>query len=40
VTIALNNAGWQALNVAGGMQGWEAAGRPMTSESDSPPFVA
>jgi rhodanese-related sulfurtransferase len=40
VTIALNNAGWQALNVAGGMQRWEAAGRPMMSESDSPPFVA
>lgn len=40
VTIALNNAGWQALNVAGGMQSWEAAGRPMMSESDSPPFVA
>jgi rhodanese-related sulfurtransferase len=37
---ALNSAGWQAINVADGMQGWESAGRPMTSESGAPPFVA
>ena len=37
---ALNSAGWQAINVADGMQGWESAGRPMTSESSAPPFVA
>jgi rhodanese-related sulfurtransferase len=37
---ALNAAGWQALNVADGMQGWESAGREMASESGAPPFVA
>ena len=36
---ALAGAGWQALNVSDGMIGWQAAGRPMTSES-GPPFVA
>jgi rhodanese-related sulfurtransferase len=37
---ALNSAGWQAINVADGMQGWESAGLPMTSESGAEPFVA
>ena len=37
---ALNGAGWQAVNVAGGMQGWAAAGRPMVSDSGAAPFVA
>ncbi len=37
---ALNAAGWQALNVADGMHGWESAGRAMISESGAPPFVA
>jgi rhodanese-related sulfurtransferase len=37
---ALNGAGWQAFNVAGGMQDWAAAGRPMVSESGADPFVA
>jgi rhodanese-related sulfurtransferase len=37
---ALNGAGWQAVNVAGGMQDWALAGRPMTSESGTPPTVA
>jgi rhodanese-related sulfurtransferase len=36
---ALAGAGWQASNVADGMIGWHAAGRPMTSESGQP-FVA
>ncbi len=36
---ALAGAGWEALNVADGMVGWRAAGRPMTSESGAP-FVA
>ena len=36
---ALAGAGWQAHNVADGMQGWQAAGRPMTSDSGQP-FVA
>jgi rhodanese-related sulfurtransferase len=37
---ALNNAGWQAVNVAGGMQDWAAAGLPMVSESGGQPRVA
>jgi rhodanese-related sulfurtransferase len=37
---ALAGAGWQAINVAGGMQDWAAAGRPMISESGSDPVVA
>ena len=36
---ALAGAGWQAHNVADGMHGWQAAGRPMTSDSGQP-FVA
>jgi rhodanese-related sulfurtransferase len=36
---ALVGAGWQAHNVADGMIGWNAAGRPMTSESGQP-YVA
>lgn len=40
VTQALNGAGWQAVNVAGGMQDWAAAGRPMTTDSGAEPFVA
>lgn len=37
---ALNGAGWQAVNVEGGMQHWAAAGRPMTADSGAEPFVA
>lgn len=37
---ALNLAGWQALNVGGGMQDWAAAGRTMIAESGAAPFVA
>jgi rhodanese-related sulfurtransferase len=37
---ALNGAGWQAINVAGGMQDWAAAGREMTTDSGAEPFVA
>jgi rhodanese-related sulfurtransferase len=37
---ALNAAGWQALNVAGGMQHWAAADRPMVTDSGAAPFVA
>jgi rhodanese-related sulfurtransferase len=40
VTQALNGAGWQAVNVAGGMQDWAAAGRPMITDSGATPFVA
>jgi rhodanese-related sulfurtransferase len=38
-TEALNASGWQALNVADGMLGWESAGREMASESGEAPFV-
>lgn len=37
---ALTGAGWQAINVAGGMRDWAAAGRPMVSESGAAPMVA
>jgi rhodanese-related sulfurtransferase len=37
---ALCGAGWQAINVTGGMQDWAAAGRPMVAESGAPPYVA
>ena len=37
---ALTGAGWQALNVTDGMQGWAAAGRPMITDSGAQPFVA
>jgi rhodanese-related sulfurtransferase len=39
-TEALAGAGWQAVNVGGGMQGWAAAGRPMITDSGADPFVA
>ena len=39
-TQALNGAGWRAVNVAGGMHEWEAAGRPMVSEAGTEPYVA
>jgi len=38
--LALNGAGWRAINVAGGMQDWAAAGLPMAADSGAPPFVA
>ncbi|HEY9388366.1 MAG TPA: rhodanese-like domain-containing protein [Mycobacteriales bacterium] len=31
--------GYDAVNVAGGMQSWVAAGRPMVSETGQPPVV-
>jgi rhodanese-related sulfurtransferase len=37
---ALAAAGWEAINVAGGMQDWAAVGRPMTTDSGTEPFVA
>jgi rhodanese-related sulfurtransferase len=39
-TEALNGAGWQAINVAGGMQDWAASGRPMVTDSGAEPYVA
>jgi rhodanese-related sulfurtransferase len=38
--FALSTSGWDVLNVAGGMQDWAAAGRPMTTDSGAEPFVA
>jgi len=35
----LQNQGWDAVNLAGGMLDWEAAGRPMVSETGHPPQV-
>jgi rhodanese-related sulfurtransferase len=37
---ALAAAGWETINVAGGMQDWAAAGRPMATDSGAEPFVA
>lgn len=37
---AFNDAGWTTANVEGGMHAWEAAGRPMVSETGTDPFVA
>jgi rhodanese-related sulfurtransferase len=39
VTAYLVQAGWEAVNVEGGMRAWAAAGRPMVAESDAPPQV-
>ena len=39
-TEALGQAGYPAVNVAGGMTAWSLAGKPMESETDGPPEVA
>ena len=39
VTAYLTQAGWDAVNVDGGMQAWAAAGRPMVAESSTAPKV-
>ena len=39
VAAWLNLNGYDAVNVAGGMGGWEAAGKPMVSETGRPPYV-
>lgn len=36
---ALNDAGWRAANVTGGMQAWALVGREMTSENGADPQV-
>lgn len=38
-TAYLRAAGRQAVNLEGGMQAWAAAGKPMQSETGSPPSV-
>jgi rhodanese-related sulfurtransferase len=35
----LNQNGFDAVNVGGGMGDWEATGKPMVSETGEPPFV-
>lgn len=41
VTAYLNDAGWDAVNVSGGMHAWHAAGRAMVGEQPgSDPTVA
>ncbi|MEO7195027.1 MAG: rhodanese-like domain-containing protein [Pseudonocardiaceae bacterium] len=37
VTAYLKQAGWDAVNVDGGMHAWAAAGRPMVSGPDGAP---
>ncbi|MGH3872552.1 MAG: rhodanese-like domain-containing protein [Pseudonocardiaceae bacterium] len=39
VTTYLVQAGWDAVNVDGGMRAWAAAGRPMVAESNAAPKV-
>lgn len=39
VAAWLNQNGFDAVNVAGGMGDWEAAGKPMVSETGRPPYV-
>jgi rhodanese-related sulfurtransferase len=39
VTAYLSQGGWRARNLDGGMIAWQAAGRPMTSETGSQPTV-
>jgi rhodanese-related sulfurtransferase len=40
VTAALNRGGWKAVNVAGGMAGWLAAGLPVVNDAGEPGSVA
>jgi len=39
VTAYLNRAGWEAVNVDGGMRAWAAAGRSMVAASGGSPQV-
>lgn len=36
---AMNQAGWDAVNVSGGMQAWQHAGRGMDAEGGAEPRV-
>ncbi|GAA3996571.1 rhodanese-like domain-containing protein [Allokutzneria multivorans] len=35
----LNQNGWDAINVAGGMQRWQAVGKPLAADSGAEPEV-
>lgn len=37
--LYLARQGYDVVNLAGGMVAWEAAGRPMTSETEEPAYV-
>jgi rhodanese-related sulfurtransferase len=39
VAAALNRAGWDALNLEGGMEAWVAAGLPVVDDAGRPGFV-
>jgi rhodanese-related sulfurtransferase len=38
-TIALNQAGFDVVNLVGGMQAWAAAGQPVVTDDDTPGTV-
>ena len=40
VTAYLNQNGWTARNLDGGMHAWQDAGRPMITDDGTPPRVA
>jgi rhodanese-related sulfurtransferase len=39
VTAFLNQRGFQASNLGGGLHAWTAAGRPLVSDTGEPPYV-
>ena len=39
VAWALNQGGWEAMNLSGGMQAWAEAGLPVVDEQGAPGFV-
>jgi len=39
VTAFLNQRGFHASNLGGGLHAWAAAGRPLASDTDEPPYV-
>lgn len=39
VTAWLRQQGWEAVNLDGGLQAWEAAGRPLVTDDGSPGTV-
>jgi rhodanese-related sulfurtransferase len=39
VAAALNRAGWQAINLTGGMLAWQAAGLPIVDQTGAPGYV-